>query len=110
LGVVVKDWLAARKQQRHLFPPVHSAVLGNEGPTTLKCCVGLAIPGIILHLATNQLQKTSTAKYVDELRIHPEKGFMIVKGNSHVIGKRLKQKVILMCGWHEICTAGQFGN
>jgi hypothetical protein len=93
LGVVVKDRLVARKQQRHLFAPVRCGVLGNEGPTTLKCCVGLAIPGIVLHIATNQLQKTSTAKYVDELHIHPEKGFMIIKGNSHIIGERLKQKV-----------------
>jgi hypothetical protein len=61
--------------------------------------------GIVLHLATNQLQKTSTAKYVDELHIHPEKGFMIVKGNSHVIGERLKLKVNLIRGWHEICKA-----
>ena len=54
LGVVVKDRLAARKQQRHLFAPVRSGVLGNEGPTTLN--VELAwlssIPGIVLRLAT----------------------------------------------------------
>jgi hypothetical protein len=64
----------------------------------------LAIPGIVLYLAMNQLQKTM-AKCVDELRIHPEKGFIIVKGNSHVTGERLKQKVILIRGWHEICKA-----
>jgi hypothetical protein len=81
---MVNDQLAARKHQRHLFAPVCSGILGNEGPTTLK---------------------TSTAKCVDELRIHPEKGFMIVKGNSHIIGERLKQKVILIRGWHEICKA-----
>jgi hypothetical protein len=39
----------------------------------LKCFVGLAIPGIVLHLATNQLQKTLTAKYVDE-SIYDRKG------------------------------------
>jgi hypothetical protein len=44
-------------------------------------------------------------KYVDELRIHPEKGFMVIKGNSHVIGEHLKQKVILIRGWHKICKA-----
>ena len=44
-------------------------------------------------------------KGIDELHIDPEKEFMIVKGKSHVIGERLKQKVILMCGWHEICKA-----
>jgi hypothetical protein len=102
---VVKERWAARKQQRHLFAPVRSGVLGNERQTTLKCCVGLAIPGIVLHLATNELQKMSTAKCVDELRIHPEKGVMIIKGKSHIIGERLNQKVILMRGWHEICKA-----
>jgi hypothetical protein len=32
----VKDRLAARKQQRNLFAPVRSGVLGNEGPTFLS--------------------------------------------------------------------------
>jgi hypothetical protein len=41
-------------------------------------------------------------KYVDELRIHLEKEFMIVKGKSHVIGERLKQKVILSKG-NSVC-------
>jgi hypothetical protein len=40
-----------------------------------------------------EILKTLTAKCVDELRIHPEKGFMIVKGNSHVIGERLEQEI-----------------
>jgi hypothetical protein len=48
--------------------------------------------GIVLHLATNQLQKTSTAKGVDELHIDPEEKLMVVKGNSHVRGERLKKR------------------
>jgi hypothetical protein len=52
--VVVKDRLAARKQQRHLFAPVRSGVLGKEGPTFLN--VELAwfgsVPGVALRLPT----------------------------------------------------------
>jgi hypothetical protein len=36
MHVVVKDRLAARKQQRYLFAPVCSCVLGNDGPTFLN--------------------------------------------------------------------------
>jgi hypothetical protein len=36
MHVVVKDRLAARKQQCYLFAPVRSGVLGNEGPTFLN--------------------------------------------------------------------------
>jgi hypothetical protein len=47
--VVVKDRLAARKQQRHLFALVRSGVLVNEGLTTLN--VELAGLGSILRIA-----------------------------------------------------------
>jgi hypothetical protein len=36
MHVMVKDRLAARKQQRNLFAPIRSGVLGNEGPTFLN--------------------------------------------------------------------------
>jgi hypothetical protein len=36
MHVVVKDQLAVRKQERNLFAPVRSGVLGNEGPTFLN--------------------------------------------------------------------------
>jgi hypothetical protein len=38
-------------------------------------------------------EKTSMVKGIDELHIDPEEGFMVVKGNSHVIGERRKQKM-----------------
>jgi hypothetical protein len=54
MHVVVKDRLAARKQQRHLFAPVRSGVLGNEGPMSLNIELAWlgSIPRIVLRLAT----------------------------------------------------------
>jgi hypothetical protein len=40
----------------------------------------------------NRTEKTSTVKGVDELHIDPEEEFMVVKGNSHMIGERLNKR------------------
>jgi hypothetical protein len=88
---VVKDRLVARKQQRNLFAPVRSGVLGNEGPTSLNlfpprarplsCCLlrleerraergdgdEKATASLICRTEQNRTGKMSMVKGVDEL-------------------------------------------
>jgi hypothetical protein len=63
MHVMVKDRLAARKQQRNLFAPVCSGVLGNEGPTTLN--VELAWCGFILRIVLRLATKLFPRDIID---------------------------------------------
>ena len=69
---MVKDRLAARKQQRNLFAPVRSGILGNEGLTSLN--VELAwlgsIPRIVLRLATRLFYRE--IKDIEKLKTYRE--------------------------------------